>query len=75
MYLTSSELVEVLKDEGISNADPHRIRYGITRGAIDRPELHAGNFVYTGKHLAQVRDYLKNVPVPGRKSAKQTTET
>jgi len=71
MYLTQSELVEKLKVEGFTNAQPHIIRYGITRGSIDKPATRGGNFIYLGKHLNQVRSYLKNVPRPGRKSEKR----
>lgn len=69
MALSSQELVRRLRDEGVKNADAQRIRYGILQGFIDRPDMFAGSFVFTPKHVDQVRKYLRKVPAPGRKSA------
>jgi len=74
MVLSSQELVQKLQQYGFEDVDAQRIRYAIFVGRIDRPELHAGRFIYTQTHLDQCRKYFINPPRPGR-PPKLTTET
>ena len=54
-----SELIVSLRREGIE-AKSYQVHYGIRAGYISRPEVD---------DVKACRQYLKNIPKPGRKAA------
>lgn len=66
----TTELLETLRKEGFENAHAHVIGYGIQSGRLPRPPLSRSlQFVWGPKHIEAARDYLQQVPKPGRKKA------
>jgi hypothetical protein len=70
-----SDLIQNLREEGLTNAQPYRVHHAISVGHIDKPKKDtAGRYVFTDDNMSQIRDYLQNTPPPGRKSLAQTTD-
>ena len=70
-----SDLIQSLREEGVTNAQPYRVHHAISVGHIDKPKKNAaGRYVFTDDNMSQIRDYLQDTPPPGRKSLAQTTE-
>ena len=64
-----SELIVSLRREGIE-AKGHQVHYGIRAGYIDRPAVDgSGNFRFEQADVKACRQYLQNIPKPGRKAA------
>ena len=67
--MTMSELCRTLRQDGLDNAVPYRIRHAVEVGYIDRPPKDAaGNWQFNRSQVRQVKRYLENVPRPGRKT-------
>ncbi len=64
-----SELISVLQSEGIAGK-PHQVHHAIRAGYLARPAIDgSGNFRFEPADLKACRQYLKNIPKPGRKAA------
>jgi hypothetical protein len=64
-----SELLATLCAEGL-NARAHVIHHGIHAGYLPKPERDgSGRFRFRPTDVRACREYLKNLPKPGRKKA------
>lgn len=64
-----SELISALKAVGIAGK-PHQVHHAIRAGYLARPAIDgSGNFQFGPADLKACRQYLKNIPKPGRKAA------
>lgn len=64
-----SELLSTLRAEGLP-AKAHRIHHGIQAGYLPRPERDgSGRFRFRPADVRACREYLRNLPKPGRKKA------
>lgn len=64
-----SELLATLCAEGL-NARAHVIHHGINAGYLPKPERDgSGRFRFRPADVRACREYLKNLPKPGRKKA------
>jgi len=62
-----SEVLETLRQEGLP-AVAHRLHYAFTAGHIARPQRDgSGRYRFSDADVARCRQYLKNLPKPGRK--------
>ena len=65
--LCMSELITELHAGGFNNANPGRIRHGMTAGHISRPPIDGTrSYRFDQEHVEEIRKYLANVPAPGR---------
>ena len=64
-----SELLAALRAEGFSPR-AHQIHHAIHAGYVPRPERDdSGRFRFSTSDVKACRNYLRNVPRPGRKKA------
>jgi hypothetical protein len=65
-----SELLAVLRAEGVAAAKAHVIHHGIQAGHLPKPERDgSGRFRFSASDVKACRNYLRNLPKPGRKKA------
>ncbi len=65
--MTTGEIIRLLRAEGLT-IYAQKLHYMIRKGYVDRPPQLAGRlFLFEAKHVAQIRDYLKNPPRRGVK--------
>jgi len=64
-----SDLIQSLREEGVTNPQTYRVHHAISVGHIDKPKKDtAGRYVFTDDNMTQIREYLDNTPSAGRKS-------
>ena len=63
-----ADVLQTLRSEGLSNAQPYRVHHAINVGHIQQPTKNAaGRYVFTDLNVNELREYLNNPPMPGRK--------
>lgn len=68
--MTTGELLDQLRAEGIKNAMPHIVGHAVKAGHLKRPRVNGSlMFDWSPADLRAVRKYLANVPKPGRRKA------
>ena len=61
------ELLQLLRNEGLP-ATNYRVHYAINSGYVPRPRRDgSGRYMFSDADIVGMRNYLKNIPRPGRK--------
>lgn len=68
-----SELIDTLRNEGLP-ATGYRVYYAIGAGYLPRPRRdRSGRYAFSDADVTAARQYLKNLPKPGRKKQAEQT--